>query len=150
MGEENARSATVQASVFQNRAKALWASRIPVRHTNDLQTVDGHRFVVHNADTRTLDGIEIPGGIGKLFVIPGYEIRAEWRGEVFPGCGESLRIHLSSVVEVARKEHHIRPQAPQHGDNAPYESGPIDMSEMNVGDQRPDPAPPGWRQTRQR
>lgn len=74
--QQNARTVAIQTDAVEGRRQRVVAPRIPVRHTNNLQTVYLHFFIVEHTHPSRCNGLKVFTVIPKLLMIPRNEIHA--------------------------------------------------------------------------
>ena len=70
-------------------------------HAYDLHAINGHFFIIQNADARVLDGVEVFCGIGKLLVISQDKECPQRSREPRPGLGKLAHPRHRAVVHIA-------------------------------------------------
>src|ERR1700687_2436363 len=89
---------------------------MPVRHANDLQTVNVDLLIVKYADAGGGDGSEIFAVVSKLLVISRDKIDAVWRRELAKRLRSSLRVNGRAIIQITGNENRVR-LFPQNGRN---------------------------------
>src|ERR1700732_5172563 len=82
-------------------------------------------------------------GVGKVVVIAGDEVGAEFGIELAPGGDEARRVNVRAVEHIAADEDDVGAKLAEFVDDTRNEIAALDVAEMRVGDEGGDASAPG-------
>ena len=116
--------------------------RIPVRDTNNLQTVHFHLLIAEHADSGRRNGIQIFAVVPKLLMISSDEIHAVRRHELAQRLRGSPRVDGRPVIQISSDKNRVWLFLHNLRNHTPQKTAVSHVSQVQIADQRrPSPAP---------
>src|SRR3984957_19354389 len=123
--------------------------RVPVRHSNNLQTVNFHLLIDEHAHPCCRNGTQIVAVIPELLVVSRDKIHAVRRHELAQRLRCSPDVDGGAVIQIASNKNRVRLFLQNLRNHPPQKTAVSHMPQVQVADERRSPPAPGRRQVRE-
>src|SRR6202789_3511428 len=123
--------------------------RVPVRHTDNLQTVNFHLLIDEHAHPGSRNGMQIFAVIPKLLVVARDKIHAVRRHELAQRLRCSPDVDGRAVIQIAGNKNRVRLFLQNLRNHPPQKTAVSHMPQVQVADERRPPPAPRRRQVRE-
>src|ERR1700722_2554712 len=123
--------------------------RVPVRHSNNLQTVNFHLLIDEHAPPGCRNGMQIFAVIPELLVVSRDKINAVRRHELAQRLRCSPDVDGRAVLQIAGNKNRVRLFLQNLRNHPPQKTAVSHMPQVQVADERRPPPAPRRRQVRE-
>src|SRR5271156_4999515 len=123
--------------------------RVPVRHTNNLQTVYFHLLIDEHTHPGCRNSMQIFAVIPKLLVVSGDKIYAVRRHELAQRLRCAADVDGRAVIQIASNKNRVRLFLQNLRNHPPQKTAVSHMPQVQVADERRPPPAPRRRQVRE-
>src|ERR1700691_654436 len=123
--------------------------RVPVRHTNNLQTVNFHLLIDEHAHPGSRNGMQILAVIPTLLVVSRNKIHSVRRHELAQRLRCSADVDGCAVIQIAGNKNRVRLFLQNLRNHPPQKTAVSHMPQVQVADERRPPPAPRRRQVRE-